>query len=53
MKEMMAQCYGADGQPDPEKMKQFFGDIRQFMERCAKADHTEDDFAQMQDFATA
>ena len=43
MNEMMKQCYGDDGMPDFEKMKQF-------MEQCGKQEFTEEHMAMMEAF---
>ena len=50
MQEMMKQCCGADGTPDPEKMKQFFGRIRKFMDKFSKQEFVDEDFVEMQEF---
>lgn len=43
MTEMMKECCGEGGMPDVEKMKAF-------MEKCGKAQFTDDDIKMMQQF---
>ncbi len=43
MNEMMQQCFGGDGKPNFEMMKQF-------MEHCGKSEFTDDDMQKMKQF---